>query len=146
MSPNNFFTVYVPYPYDGYLYMGAIIGNPANGNNFGSGTSNSFAFLGKSDPVPEGPPSTATGNSYRDSITLSGLGVETALWSYDTATTVRTPTWINENGDRVTAYVMYDNWNGAFFITGQSPLLAPGLPISPDPVTFTCVLPVPLDD
>ncbi|KAJ7616542.1 hypothetical protein FB45DRAFT_1034861 [Roridomyces roridus] len=140
-----------------YQYMAAIIGDGSNGNDFASDYPN-YAYLGKSNQVPEGPPSTTAGNSYADSIGMPGVGVETALWSYDPHTGALTATWINSNGDRVPAYLnVYFTYSelstppawiwgnrflDVFLISGEIFLQSPDFDLNPDRVTFTCV-PVP---
>ncbi|KAJ7622056.1 hypothetical protein FB45DRAFT_926904 [Roridomyces roridus] len=130
--------------YSQYPYMAAIISADSDSNDLSSASTN-YAFFGKSGDVPEGRPSPNTANSYSDATSTYGVGVETALWSYDPATRVLTPSWINDNGQRVPAYLMYDTWDGKFFVAGQSSVESSPVFLNGGlPMTFTCLDVVPI--
>ncbi|KAJ7626953.1 hypothetical protein FB45DRAFT_1029330 [Roridomyces roridus] len=133
--------------WDNYPYFAAIITADSDSNDLGS-TSKNYAYLGKSlyeVPQAEGrrQPQIRTGTPRR-SVALEPRPPCGAT-ILARCTGALTPTWINTDGQPVPAYVMYDSWNMAFFISGRSSIGAePEFTYPPVPVTFTCVTPVPI--
>ncbi|QRV93368.1 hypothetical protein RhiJN_21386 [Ceratobasidium sp. AG-Ba] len=117
-------------------FFGGIAGYASSNDNFGRESYN-YAYLGGTTSTEAGSPAKQGPNSF---TAASGINkdIETAIWSYDPATTNLTPQWINQDGTAPATTVAYVQ--GVLTITGDTNALATTFG-SVTPLNLKCVSP-----
>jgi len=127
-------------PSGGYPFFGAIVGYASTDDNFSVGSYN-YAYLGGTTQTPAGSPPFTEGDN---SFSVGGIpaDIESAIWSYDSATQAITAQWINLDGSAPATHIIFVNdENKALAIAGDVAAFQDAFAVPYPEVLFTCVPP-----